>query len=394
MNDPMETEEVGVDYSYSPMTTGMSNTNFTPHYNYSAPQNFGFFNNNSEFEEEQRQIHNQFPNYYGNNSPTYSDQPQLSGLWYPQKIEVLPQRVNFFEWENQVQRSNSSQISLPLQAFSEAPARQENNHFNNSFEEQPIPNSNTEVPEPALTADNESDWYQDELWEGASHGSFDQTHNNANIESPLSSGPDEPPSHCDLMVLNEISSIIDPLEKDLNESESSDLDAEPFEKKRKIDDFVSKEKINLPIEIKPQERQDRWERLPGKILCGIKRGCRYYFTRCSGIKFKSVCEVLDEKAIETQKKFEKFIVKYKRIWKTWEEITNYVSDEGDSEMAWVLMELISNFLSSKEDVELWLANTKMSDKERNRIRVDKDIMKESSVLHFYPISQSWIKSVY
>lgn len=394
MNDPMETEEVSIDYSYSPMTVGMSmsNTNFTPYYNYFAPQNYGFFNNNSEFEEEQpRQIQNQLPNYYGNNSPAYSDQPQLASLWYPQQNDMLPQRVGLFEWENLVQSNNTTKISVPFQPYNEQPVRQENNHFNNSFE-QPIPNSNTEIPEPALTADNESNWYQDELWEGASHGSFDQTHINANIQSPLSSlAGDEQPSHCDLMVLNEISSIIDPLDKDLNESGSSDLDGEPFEKKRKIEHFVSKERINLPVEIQPQ---DRWERLPGRVLCAITRGCRYYFTRCSGIKFKSVCQVLDEKAIETQKKFEKFIVKYKRVWKTWEEITNFVYDDGDSEMAWVLMELVSSFLSCKEDVELLLANTKMSEKERNRIRVDKAIMKESCILHFYPISQSWMKSLY
>jgi len=271
-------------------------------------------------------------------------------------------------------------------------ANNKSNLLNCSFKERNVFSKALEEQNPTLPGENDTGEPSfrneiDELWKDESRDSFGKPQNILDLGSSLSLNNEdeiEIQGAHDSLILNDLSSILDPLEKDPIVEEnmstiSEEFEGEIIEKKVRLKHTdYNKRRIEEPLEIK----KNKWEKLPGKILQGIKKGCQYYYTRTKGIKIDCVTRVLDNKPIEAQKKFENFIANYKPPGKTWEYITSYIRD--DSEIAYMMTELAYELLSSKDDLEVWMTNSKMSRKTKDYIRVKKDNLKDKFIYHLYP----------
>jgi len=259
----------------------------------------------------------------------------------------------------------------------------------------------------------------DDLWKDDSPASFGKDQNILDLGSSLSLNNEEEidiKGTEDSLILNDLSSILDPLEKEEGKEEnfveekmnentnnigpintiynnneninynnisviSEEFEGEVFQKKLRLEytDF-NKRRI-----VQPQEaKKNKLEKVPGKIIQGVKKGCQFYYTRTKGIKMNCVIRVMDNKPIEAQKKFENFIFGYKPSEKTWEYVIEYIREGTDGEIAYILTELIYNLLSSKDDLEIWLANAKMSTKIKNYIRLRKEHLKDKFIYNLYP----------
>lgn len=262
-----------------------------------------------------------------------------------------------------------------------------------------------------------SDWGGVDLWADVSHASFGNAQNVIDLGNSFSlNNDDEEEIIVDenngliLKDLDEFSGIFDPPvvegEKeeeerrpvfnvnvevrkqkrtemsvlDMSEGNSEEFEGECLEKKLKLERAEIKQKVQQT----QAEKKDKWEMIPGKILKAVKRGCQYYYTGTRGVKLECVIRVLNNKPIECQRKFEKFIAAYKPAEETWGAIVTYVDEKGDGEIAYVLSELTYEFLSSREDLEFWMANMRMSIKTKNYIRTTREIIKDTLIYYLYP----------
>ena len=209
----------------------------------------------------------------------------------------------------------------------------------------------------------------------------------------LNHGEGEIQANLNSSILNDLSSILDPGEKDVyvelnlsnNSDESDDLKEERLEKKMRTEGSELKRTVNAPDEVEPM---GRWLDLPGSIVIGVKRGCTYFFTKNKGLSLECISRVLDSKEISSLQRFEKFLEKVQASLGTWESVIDIVEDESDREMAYILLELVYELLSTKKDLERWLLNTRMPEKEKNHVRVTKDTLKDNFVYHLYSRCQS------
>ena len=347
------------------------------------------FENKNLFESPPRQqdgIDNIFANGQPNrNSPVFQSQ-EVNGFGDGYNPFENNQNNNFFQQQS-------------------SPAKPEDSLENIFSKEQPIidqnPNQDNEGVETA--SPQGSDWGGEELWADVSHASFGNAQNVIDLGGSFSLNNDEveeiPVDGLILNGLDEFSGIFDaPLEVkeeqvvvmtpklpemseiDISAAHSEDYEGECLEKKLKLERTEIKQRV-IPT---MATLQDKWDNIPGKILKAVKRGCRYYYTRTQGIKLECVIRVLDNKAIEVQKKFEKFIAAYRPAEETWEAIVAYVSEKGDAEIAYILSELTYEFLSSREDLEMWMTNMPMSRKTKNYIRTTREIMKDTLIYYLYP----------
>ena len=338
-------------------------------------------------------------------SPTFQSVNRFDNIAFENKnlFESSPRQQGGLEnlFTNEQQNGNSHNNLFQPQA---SPAKQEDSLENIFSKEQPILDQNpTEGVETA--SPQGSDWGGEELWADASRLSFGNVLDIANSFSLNNDDEGEIPVEGLLLNgLDEFSGIFDPpvegvvkeepqvilpmampklpemSEIDISQAHSEDFEGECLEKKLKLEKTEIKQKVIQTM----ATLQDKWDNIPGKILKAVKRGCQYYYTRSKGIKLECVIRVLDNKAIEMQKKFEKFIAAYRPAEETWEAIVTYVSEKGDPEIAYILSELAYEFLSSREDLEMWMANVPMSSKTKNYIRTTREILKDTLIYYLYP----------
>lgn len=312
---------------------------------------------------------------------------------------------NVYDYSNQQYQLHLKQDISPFDPTdfqSPSPQRNRLNSLNNdsellncSFGKREAFIRGIDEPNPSLPDDNDTGERSfrneiDELWKGDSPDSFRRSQNILDLASSLSLNNEEEieiQGTQDSLILNDLSSILDPLDKDKIVEEditniSEEFEGELFEKKVRLEKTgFNKRKIEQTAE---EKKKDKWEKLPGKIVQGVKKGCQYYYTRTKGIKLGCISRILGNKPIEARKRFENFIGRYKPTGKTWECVVSNIRDGTDEEITYMLTELVYELLSSQEDLEAWMINVKMSKKTRNYIEVKKENLKEKFVQNLLP----------
>jgi len=347
--------------------------------------------------------------------PKHECQTQPSPTFQPMPL----QEINRFE--NIAFESNDMFKSSPTKEFHNVEINHnvsvENQPNIGGFEEQnnTIPIQENEGVETA--SPHGSEWGGEDIWADVSHASFGNAQNVLDIGNSFSlNNDDEGEIIVDenngliLKDLDEFSGIFDTPPKEDIERErereeelqlfeqtevrrpkkktreiseldlSDELEGGCLEKKLKLERAEIKQKVHQA----PPEQKDKWEKMPGKIMKAVKRGCQYYYTGDRGLKLECVIRVLNNKPIEYQKKFEKFIAAFRPAEETWEAIVTYVGEKGDGEIAYMLSELTYEFLSSREDLEFWMVNMTMSTKTKNYIRTTREIIKDTLIYYLYP----------
>lgn len=127
--------------------------------------------------------------------------------------------------------------------------------------------------------------------------------------------------------------------------------------------------------------RNKWKNIPGHIIFAIKRGCKRCKENPEGPQITSIKQKWDSLPQEHQSKFWTFIQKYNRCWKTWSSIIQFISQEADEETTQILVDLISELLSSKhkESFETWLSQTKISDETKQSIKLGKKVFREEFI---------------
>ncbi len=180
--------------------------------------------------------------------------------------------------------------------------------------------------------------------------------------------------------------------------DSPDISSEDIiHKKLKIEDSQSLSsqssvKTEFKQEITPKEElpqakpirsppRNKWKNIPGHIMFAIKRGCKRCKENPEGPQINSIKQKWDSLPDELKCKFWTFIQKYNRSWKTWSSIIQFISQEADQETTQILIDLISELLSSKhkESFETWLSQTKISDGTKESIKLGKKVFREEFI---------------